>query len=101
LTAGLPVLVLRRARRQIAEAGAWWRKNRPKAPEAFREELERAFELLVHHPDVGVQIEGTEFMGVRRIHLNRVHYFLYFRRSAQAIEILELWHTSRGSTPRF
>ncbi|MFL6262741.1 MAG: type II toxin-antitoxin system RelE/ParE family toxin [Thermoanaerobaculia bacterium] len=74
--------------------------NRPKAPDAFKEELDKAVDLLAHHPDVGTQIEGTRFTGVRRIHLNRVHYFLYFRRSARAIEILALWHTSRGSSPR-
>ena len=93
-----PIKVLRQARRQIDEASQWWRRNRSKAPNAFSEELENAFDLLSTHPNVGVQI--ADFEGVRRLHLSRIHYYLYFRTSARSIEILALWHTSRGSAPR-
>jgi plasmid stabilization system protein ParE len=99
LTAGLPIKVLRRANRQIAEAAAWWRANRSKAPDAFDEELAKAFRLLALQPNVGVRIEGTRFKRARRFHLSRVHYYLYFQVSDQAVEILELWHASRGNDP--
>lgn len=95
----LPIKLLRRAKRQIAEASGWWKANRLKAPDAFDEEMEKAFDLLAFQPNVGVRIAGARFTGVRRIHLNRIHYFLYYRPTADAIEIVALWHTSRGSQP--
>jgi plasmid stabilization system protein ParE len=80
LSAKLKVKVLRRANRQIAEASAWWKANRTKAPHAFREEMAAAFALLARQPNVGARV--ADFEGVRRIHLNRIHYYLYYRVSA-------------------
>ena len=39
--------------------------------------------------------------GVRRIHLTRIRYYLFYRvvSDPQAIEILALWHSSRQGTP--
>jgi hypothetical protein len=40
--------------------------------------------------------------GVRRVHLSRVRYYLYYRISPSSDEVvvLSLWHMSRGSDPR-
>ncbi|HEV2854798.1 MAG TPA: type II toxin-antitoxin system RelE/ParE family toxin [Thermoanaerobaculia bacterium] len=97
MSASLRIEVLRRANRQIAEASAWWKTNRTKAPHAFREELTAAFDLLARQPNIGVKVAGFE--GVRRIHLNRIHYYLYYRVSTQVVEIVALWHASRGGHP--
>lgn len=43
------------ANRQIEEADAWWRKNRDKAPNAIREELERVGSLIASQPHVGAR----------------------------------------------
>jgi plasmid stabilization system protein ParE len=99
LSRRLPIKLLRRAKRQIAAASAWWKVNRTKAPEAFDEEIEKAFDLLAFQPNAGIRIVGGRFAEVRRIHLNRVHYYLYYRPTEKAVEILALWHTSRGSDP--
>jgi hypothetical protein len=37
-----PVRITGSAARAIAEAAAWWTANRPKAPDAFAIEIERA-----------------------------------------------------------
>ena len=97
----LPIRVVRSAADQIAEAFAWWDINRPKAPRAFREEIERAMELLSAHPQIGARATNAKLTGVRRIHLSRIHYYLYFRvrESPRVVEVLALWHTSRGSGP--
>jgi len=42
----LPIRVTRRATAQISEAATWWTLNRPAAPGAISEELERAFALI-------------------------------------------------------
>ena len=81
----------------MIEADEWWTVNRQKAPKAFAEELLRAFELIASHPDIGARAQNTNLPDVRRIHLARVHYHLYYRVVAAppAIEVLALWHTSR------
>lgn len=97
----LPIRVVRTAAAQMAEASAWWDANRPKAPCTLREEIERAFELVSTQPQIGARATNTRLAGVRRIHLSRVHYYLYYRvkESPKAVEVLALWHTSRGSGP--
>jgi len=100
LSAGLPIIVLRRASRQITKAADWWQANRSKAPQAFEEAIENAFDLLSFQPNVGVKVSGTRLTGVRRLHLIPIHYYFYYRVSDSGVEILSLWHTSRGSQPK-
>ena len=86
---------------QIREAEAWWRVNRTKAPNAIREELERASGLVAAQPHIGTRARNLALVGVRRLHLARIRYDIYYRvtGSAQQLEILAFWHTSRRSTP--
>ena len=96
-----PIRVVRSAADQIMEASAWWDGNRPKAPDAFREEIERAFELISVQPQIGAKAGNVKLAGVRRIHLSRVRYRLYYRvrESPESVEVLAVWHTSRGAGP--
>ena len=89
------------AAEQIRAAQAWWRTYRPKAPDAIHEELERASALLAAHPQIGSRARNVKLVGVRRIHLARIRYHLYYRVSEapRQIEILGFWHASRGSQP--
>lgn len=98
----LPIKVTRRAEREIRAGAAWWAANRPKAPDAFGEEIERAFLLLSRQPSLGTPARNTKLAGVRRLLLDRIRYYLYYchRQKPPAVEILALWHTSRGSQPR-
>lgn len=95
----LPLRVTHRAAREISEASAWWAANRSEAPGAFREELERAFDLLATYPGVGARALNARLPGVRRIHLSKVRHHLYYRVSSEAVEILAFWHTGRGEDP--
>jgi len=97
----LPIRIVRTAADQITQASAWWQANRSKAPHAFREEIERALELISTQPLIGARASSTRLVGVRRIHLSRIHYHLYYRvrEPPEAVEILALWHASRGSGP--
>jgi len=90
-----------RASAQIRVAARWWVDNRSKAPGAFAEEVERAFELLSVLPSTGEPVLHPRLYGLRRIFLARVRYHLYYTVSpeAEAVEVLSLWHASRGSTP--
>ena len=64
---------------QIRAAETWWRLNRPKAPNAIREDLERAVSLIAVQPQVGARARNLTLPGVRRLHLARIHYDLYYR----------------------
>jgi plasmid stabilization system protein ParE len=86
----------------VGEAKRWWRANRTKAPNALEEELRTTLELISSTPLIGAVARNIALPGVRRIFLNRVNYFLYYRPDvkSQRIEIVALWHARRGTGPR-
>jgi hypothetical protein len=47
------------AKSQVLAAEEWWRLNRPKAPNAIREELERAASLISVQPDLSARALET------------------------------------------
>jgi len=96
----LAVVVTPRAGRQIEAAVAWWRENRSAAPNALREDLAAAVALLADQPSMGIPVSGPH-RGLRRVHLLRVGYHLYYRVAPQLrqLQVLALWHARRGSSP--
>jgi plasmid stabilization system protein ParE len=97
----LSVRIVTSAALAIKEAAEWWSSNRPQAPKAFVEELQRALELIGSQPMIGARARNLKTSGMRRIHLTRVHYYLYYRLTSdsETIDVLALWHTSRGKAP--
>jgi plasmid stabilization system protein ParE len=95
------IKVSAQAQRQIHEADSWWRTNREKAPGAIREELERVGELLAARPHLGARATNVSLAGVRKIHLERIHYDIYYRvvGTPEQIEIVAFWSSHRGSGP--
>ena len=88
-----------RARRQIAEARDWWDLNRAAAPALLGDELDRALDRIAGNPSVGAP--WPRRAGVRRLVLARVGFLVLYRvrGRAQRIEVLALWHGSRGQPP--
>jgi hypothetical protein len=68
-----------RAAKQVDEAAHWWQQNRPKAPAALSEDLEAALELISTQPLVGAIARNIKLRNVRRVYLNRIGYYLYYR----------------------
>ena len=101
MSGSLQIEVSELADRQIREADAWWRENRLKAPNAIREELERIGALIASRPHLGARAVNVRLSGVRRIHIERIHYDLYFRvmGSPEYIEIVAFWGSRRGTGP--
>jgi len=88
------------AKAQVRAAEQWWRQNRPKAPNAIREELERAAVLISIQPESGARARNVSLPGVRRLHLARIRYYLFYRVAQQGrIDVLSLWHSSRQGAP--
>jgi len=71
------VRVTKRAQAQIDRAALWWDENRDLAPQAFDEDLAEAFSLLSVEPGIGAPVTNARTPGVKRLHLARIHYFLY------------------------
>jgi plasmid stabilization system protein ParE len=102
LSGDLIVSFTPRAMREVAEAKHWWRANRAKAPDALEEELRTALGVIASTPHIGAIARDVGLAGVRRLFLNRVNYFLYYRLNldSRRAEVVALWHARRGSGPR-
>ena len=87
------------ARAQIQQASTWWGENRPAAPDAVLEELDRILSLLAVQPEMGTPARRAVLSGVRRVSLSRIRYFVYYRVAEDAVQVLAFWHTSRGLGP--
>jgi plasmid stabilization system protein ParE len=89
------------AEAQISGLDIWWRKNRLKAPNAVREELERVSALIAFHPGIGARATNLKLPGVRRIFVERLHYHLYYRLTGvpEYVEIVAVWGSRRGTPP--
>ena len=99
MTPPLQIKVSQDAQAQIKEAAAWWAQNRPFAPGAVRQDLDRVLGLLSVNPGIGARARRAKLEGVRRATLSRVRYYVYYRVSGDALEVLAFWHTSRGRQP--
>jgi plasmid stabilization system protein ParE len=97
----LPVVFTATARRHVERAEVWWAKNRPGAPDAIREELRAGLELVASQPACGGAVSTARVQGVRRILLQRIGYFLYYRVAPRKkrLEVLAFWHARRGKGP--
>ena len=97
----LPVVFTRRAARQVEAAAEWWRVHRPAAPDALRDDLAGALALIADHPSCGVPTTSPRLPGLRRIHLARIDYYLYYRLAPRLrqVQFVAFWHARRGSRP--
>lgn len=91
-----------RAGWQLRDAARWWSVNRTAAPTLFSDELEAAYTLIADMPYAGEGVPHPQIAGLRRILLGRTQYYLYYSPSEEerTIDILSLWHSSRGEPPR-
>ena len=88
-----------RAASEVERADEWWCTNRPSAPRAFREDLKAALDLLLKQAGVGVKVGNARLDGIRRLHLARVRYFVYYRVNGDELVVLSVWHSSRRAGP--
>lgn len=95
----LRVKISARAAVQTRRAAEWWLQNRPAAPGAVAKDIGESIALLAEQPGIGAKYEGARTPGVRRLFLGRIGYFLYYRVSDETLEVLALWHASRGVQP--
>jgi len=93
------VRVSKHAQGQIERAAQWWDEHRELAPRAFDEDIANAFLLLGAEPLIGALFPSQSARGLRRLHLARIRYHLYYRIRGRTVEVVAFWHTSRGTGP--
>ena len=86
------------AQAQVDEIDAWWRENRPAAPDLFAEELTAALRTLAETPALAVRYAPKA--GVRRLLLRRTHHHLYVVEEAARVYVVAVWNAYRGRGPR-
>ncbi len=98
----LPVVLTRRAWREVEAAANWWQTNRTAAPDAIRCDLAAALALIADQPSCGIPVASQRYHGLRRIHLVRIGYHVYYRLAPRLcrVEVVAFWHARRGSPPR-
>lgn len=99
----LPITFTSRANRHLEKASTWWERNRTKAPLAIAEDVEEALELIATQPHIGPLAKDVDLVGVRRVFLNRVGYYIYYRVIGEpptSIQIVAFWHARRATGPK-
>lgn len=98
----MKIVFSKRADRDVDRIDAWWRKNRPAAPDLFEQELG---EVLSRFQTPGVML-GTERRSrggtvLYRLLLERTGQLLYFRRENPGlITVVCIWGARRGREPK-
>ena len=93
------VVVAPQAEAQIRSIDAWWRRNRKDSPGLFSSELAGAFSTLEVAPRTGRRFRRGELRGVRRIHLPATRHHIYYLVGTQAVIVLAVWGSVKGSGP--
>ena len=97
----MKIRVSTRAQRETDRHDAWWRANRPAAPDLLIHELLHVIELLETNPNLGVPYESAHFEGpVRRILMKKAERHLYYGLLGDELIILALWGARRGRGPK-
>ena len=95
----LTLHISRRAAGELERVVQWWAVNRPSAPGAVRQDLKAALDLLLLQPDIGPMVEQASSPGVRRFYLERIRYWVYYCVRHGRLEVVSVWHASRGAGP--
>jgi plasmid stabilization system protein ParE len=82
--------------------GTWWRRNRPKAPTLFADELDAAIDEIAKDPFLGTVHEIVGGRTFRRILLRRTkqNVFYVVDEAKGVVVIYGIWGARRGRGPK-
>jgi plasmid stabilization system protein ParE len=87
----LPLIIRDDAEADIAEAMAWYNRQRSGLGDQFLQSFEAALQRIERAPLAAAE----EFRGARRVLLRRFPYSVIYRPGSDHIAILAVYHTSR------
>jgi plasmid stabilization system protein ParE len=82
-----------RCRRMLREAMAYIANNSLQQAQIMEEQFYKIINLIELMPGIGTIYQN----GIRKILLGKFRYNIYYREKKNIIEILGIWHTSRGT----
>lgn len=89
-----PLLIQRRARRDLHEASKTYGERNVEVGERFVAEVERTFELIERFPNTGARVPLVTGR-VRRLPVNDFPYHVIFEVFADRVEVLAVAHDRR------
>jgi hypothetical protein len=91
-----------RARAQIERIDAWWRGQRDKAPELFKEELSRAEAFLAVTPNLAKVYQTRRDRPIRWVILPKTKVKLYFwvDEKKGIVNVVSAWGGKRERGPK-
>lgn len=89
-----------RALREAERCAAWWRENRPAAPDRFEEELREALERIKAFPKLGSAYQAMAGREHRRMLMPVTRYHVYYRVAGpDLVRVVAIWSSIRGRGP--
>ena len=89
------VTITKQAARELNRIAEWWAINRPAAPGAVRQDLQAALGLLVEQAGRGAPVPKLVHEGCSASR-GRIRYWINYRVRGSRLEVLSVWHSSRG-----
>jgi plasmid stabilization system protein ParE len=91
-----------RADREVARVDKWWRENRTAAPDLFLDEFVATTRRLGLTPEIGAPYQEHGAHGIRRVLMQTVRYYAYYRYDAERDEvvIVSVWAGMRRRGPK-
>ncbi len=93
-----PVRTTPTADAHIERLDAWWRENRDKAPDLFREELALAFRTIAAAPGAG-RTHPHPDGDVRRVLLRSTRQHVYYVERDDHVLVVAVWGAIKGAGP--
>jgi plasmid stabilization system protein ParE len=88
-----PVIVSLECKEMLNEALAYIAENSLRQAQIMLNQFEEILEILKRMPSIGTKYEN----GMRKIKLGKFRYNIYYREKESEVEIVGIWHTSRGT----
>ncbi len=89
-----PANITDRCLDMLDEAIEYYKENAPPQAEILKQHFFKSAKLLEAMPGIGTWYKN----GMRRIQLGKFRrYNIYYRENEKDIDILGIWHTSRGT----
>ena len=90
---GKPSVVLPECWEMLRLAAKYIAKNSPAQARIMRTQFYEVAKMIERMPRIG----AIHKKGMRKIKLGKFRYYVYYREKEGIIEILGIWHTSRGA----
>jgi hypothetical protein len=91
-----------RAHAQIERIDRWWRSQRDKAPELFKQELAKAEKFLAVTPHLATVYFERRDRVIRWVILpkTKVKLYVWIDEKADVVHVVSAWSGKRGSGPK-